>query len=312
MRQLLHAVIAAGITGLCLWFLLTPQVLTALARVACEANPAALAAAFLLSGGVQWLRAWRFQVMSTGRLGPPEWPMIRIALQLNFLNFVLPFRLGELGYPALMRQQYGHAIVRSAGVLLIARLFDLTTVLAILLGSAAVLQPAAAGQTALMIGALGFAVAPFALVRLGTALWPRLAALAGAGAAPLATLPSLGQGPTRVVVGLGFGIWLLFGLIAMCVAQAVVATVSPGAAMLGAAAGNLAFALPVNGVAGIGPAQAAWVLATTWVGVPHDDAIVSALALHAVVLLSALVFGGLATASGPGRRRALPGRPGTP
>jgi hypothetical protein len=71
--------------------------------------------------------------------------------------------------------------------------------------------------------------------------------------------------------------------------------------MLGAAAGNVAFALPVNGVAGIGPPQAAWVAATTRAGVPWDDAVVSALALHAVVLANALVCGALAMASTPAR-----------
>ena len=92
-------------------------------------------------------------------------------------------------------------------------------------------------------------------------------------------------------MGLSLAIWLVLGLAAILVAGAVVATVSPAAAMLGAAAGNVAFALPINGIAGIGPPQAAWVAATTWAGVPWDDAVVSALALHAVVLTNALVLG---------------------
>jgi hypothetical protein len=74
--------------------------------------------------------------------------------------------------------------------------------------------------------------------------------------------------------------------------------------MLGAAAGNIAFALPINGIAGIGPAQAAWVAATTWAGVPWDDAIASALALHAVVLVNAVALGGLATAFGGSRKQS--------
>ena len=82
-------------------------------------------------------------------------------------------------------------------------------------------------------------------------------------------------------------------------------SVSPSAALLGAAAGNLAFALPVNGIAGLGPAQAAWVLATTWAGVPQPDAVLSALALHAVALSNALLLGGLALISGLARRPAL-------
>jgi Lysylphosphatidylglycerol synthase TM region len=334
MKRIGMALLAAAITGFCLWVLVTPQVLQALGRLRADAKPAPLIAAFVLAGLVQWLRAWRFAVMTSGRSTLPDAPMVLIALKLNFLNFVLPFRLGELGYPALMHQQYGHGLLRSAGVLLLARLFDLTTVVAILLGAAALLLSAPAAQTAALL-ALGVALAPFALVGLGAALLPRLkdklagASLAsslasrfgsrlGAGLARFARDPaphadwvaglrSIGRGPLRLVVGLGFAIWLTFGLAAVLVAAAVVDTVAPSAALLGAAAGNIAFALPVNGLAGLGPAQAAWVLATTWAGVPRADAIVSALALHAVVLGNALLFGALALGCGLGRGRALPG-----
>ena len=333
------ALVAAAITALCLWVLLTPQVLHALGRLRAEARPAPLLAAFVLSALVQWLRAWRFAVMTSGRPTLPDAPMVLIALKLNFLNFVLPFRLGELGYPALMHQQYGHGLLRSAGVLLLARLFDLTTVVAILLGAAALFLSAPAVQAAVLIAALGFVLAPFALVGLGAALLPRLGdRLAGSGlglrlgsrfgsslgqslgaglarfargpepdADWVAGLRGIGRGPVHLVVGLGFAIWLAFGLAAVLVAAAVVDTVAPSAALLGAAAGNIAFALPVNGIAGLGPAQAAWVLATTWAGVPRDDAIVSALALHAVVLGNALLLGGLALGCGLGRGRPLPG-----
>ena len=232
---------------------------------------------------------------------------------------------------ALMHQQYGHGLLRSAGVLLLARLFDLTTVVAILLGAAALFLSTPTAQVASLIGALGFALAPFVLLGLGVALLPRLEArLAGSrlgsrlgqrlgagfarfarssepDADGVAALRRIGRGRVRLVVGLGFAIWLAFGLAAVLVAAAVVDTVAPSAALLGAAAGNLAFALPVNGLAGLGPAQAAWVLATTWAGVPRADAIVSALALHAVVLGNALLLGGLTFGCGLGRGRALPG-----
>jgi hypothetical protein len=44
------------------------------------------------------------------------------------------------------------------------------------------------------------------------------------------------------------------------------------------------------------------VAATTWAGVPWDDAVVSALALHAVVLSNALLLGVVATVSNPALR----------
>jgi Lysylphosphatidylglycerol synthase TM region len=339
MKRVLTALLAAAITALCLWVLLTPQVLMALGRLGTEAKPTPLLAAFALAALVQWLRAWRFAVLTTGRASLPDAPMVAIAFKLNFLNFVLPFRLGELGYPALMRQQYGHGLMRSAGVLLIARLFDLTTVLAILLGSAALAIPAPAGQAACALGALMLGLSPLVLAGLGRALVARIGArlaclgqrssrrgaqaraadgadragrLASLASTHLGFIAALGRGPLRLVLGLGFAIWLLFGLAAVLVAAAVVDTVGPSAALLGAAAGNLAFALPVNGLAGLGPAQAAWVLATTWAGVPQPDAVLSALALHAVVLSNALLLGGLVLLSGLARRPPLNQRQPSP
>jgi uncharacterized membrane protein YbhN (UPF0104 family) len=307
MRRLLSALLAAAVTAVCLWLLLTPDIVASLARIVAEARPVPLLAAFALTALVQWLRAWRFAVMTTGGLALPGAALTRVAFQLNFLNFTLPFRLGELGYPMLMRRYLGYGLLHSAGVLLIARLFDLAAVGAILLGAAALLEPSGGAlRFALALGALGLALAPFGLILAGQAVQPSLRRLPriGEAAARLgAGLDAIGNRRVGLAaIGLGFAIWLVFGLAAVLVAQAVVATVSPAAAMLGAAAGNLAFALPVNGIAGIGPAQAAWVAATTWAGVPWDDAVVSALALHAVVLTSALLLGAVATATGFGRR----------
>jgi Lysylphosphatidylglycerol synthase TM region len=307
MRPLLSVLLAAAVTAACLWFLLTPEILKSLGRLATEAQPLPILAAFVLGALVQWLRAWRFAVMTTGRLALPGAALVRIAFQLNGLNFLLPFRLGELSYPVLMRRHYGHALLHSAGILLLARLFDLATVGSILLAAAALQDlPVGVDRVLLGFGALGLALAPFGLALAGRALRLRMAQSSRTGevAARLtAGLAAIGdRNVAMTAVALGFAIWLVFGLAAILVAHAVVATVSPGAAMLGAAAGNIAFALPINGIAGFGPAQAAWVVATMWAGVPRDDAVISALALHAVVLTNAIALGALATIPGFGRK----------
>ena len=307
MRPLLSVFLAVAVTAGCLWFLLTPEILKSLGRLATEARPLPILAAFFLGALVQWLRAWRFAVMTTGRLALPGAALVRIAFQLNGLNFLLPFRLGELSYPVLMRRHYGHALLHSAGILLLARLFDLATVGSILLAAAALLNLAIGVDRVLLgFGALGLALAPFGLVLAERALRLRMAQSTGTREVAARLTAGLAAISDRhvgmMVVALGFAIWLVFGLSAILVAHAVVATVSPGAAMLGAAAGNIAFALPINGIAGIGPAQAAWVVATMWAGVPRDDAVISALALHAVVLTNAIALGAIATITGPGRK----------
>lgn len=311
MKRLVAAVLALGVTAGCLWLLLTPDVLNAIGRVAAAARPVPLIIAFGLVVFVQWLRAWRFSVMTSGALSLPDAMLVRIAMQLNFLNFVLPFRLGELSYPMLMRHHYGHGLLHSAGVLLLARLFDLATVVCIFLGAAAALHLAGgAGDVALALAAFGAGLAPFVLIVLGRALRPWLARLPGVGAAAARLTAGLDAiGDRRVgltAVALGFAIWLVFALAAVLVAGAVVTTVTPAVAMLGSSAGHVAFALPINGIAGIGPSQAAWVAAATRTGVPWDDAVISALALHAVVLTNAVVVGAVATISELGRRFSSP------
>jgi len=231
--------------------------------------------------------------------------MVRIACQANFLNLALPFRLGELGFPVLMQRRYGIGFLHATGVLLLARLFDLAAVGCILLASAWSLGiiPGALKLVA-AVGALVLAVAPFGVALAGRALRPHLVRLPYVGkiAEPLsAALDALGDARTRVaVVAVGFAIWLALAWMAVLVADAVVDTASAMAAVLGGAASSVAFALPINGIAGIGPTQAAWVAATVQAGVPWDDAVISALALHAVVLVNAVVLGGLAMLPWPG------------
>ncbi|HEX6001650.1 MAG TPA: lysylphosphatidylglycerol synthase domain-containing protein [Hyphomicrobiaceae bacterium] len=287
------------VTAACLWLLLTPQVLAALARVLTGANPLPVLGGFALIALVQWLRAWRFAVMMTGHLTPPDAVLMRISFQLTFWNVLLPLRLGELSFPMLMKRHLGYGLLHSGGVLLIARLFDLATVGAILLGSALALDVwPGVGRLVLLLGTLGLALIPLGLAIGGLALRPWLARLPHVGgAAERLTAGFDAIGSTRAALaaaGLSVTLWLAFGLGAILVAEAAVQTVPPAAAMLGAAAGNIAFALPINGIASIGPAQAAWVAATTYVGVPWEDAVVSALALHAVVLANAVVAGGIA------------------
>jgi hypothetical protein len=184
----------------------------------------------------------------------------------------------------------------------------LAAVGAILLAAAAALDawPGAVGRALLVVGAAGLGLAPFGVTIAGLALRRHLCKLPRIGNAAERLTTGLeaiaGYRAGVAAAGLSLALWLVFGAGAILVAGAVVATVSPGAAMLGAAAGNVAFALPINGIAGIGPSQAAWVAATTSVGVPWDDAVVSALALHAVVLMNAIVLGGLAMAGGASLR----------
>ena len=175
----------------------------------------------LLSAAVQWLRAWRFHIMTSARPALPETALVRITFQLNFLNFVLPFRLGELSYPVLMRRAYGQPLLSAAGVLMLARLFDLCTVGAILAAARGARRGAGA-RCVLWAVAAGLAAGPVVMVfgarisagRSGSA--ERLPAAVQAACAALArTRPQL------AAVALSFAIWLVFAVLAYIAANAV-------------------------------------------------------------------------------------------
>lgn len=297
-ERIASILVGAAITAVALWFLITPEVLEEMRLVAAAANWWMLAAAVLINPAIQWLRAWRFGMMTHGTLAIPDARLVRIAFQLNFLNFALPFRLGELGYPVLMQRAFGEPLFRSAGVLVLARLFDLCTVGAILIGAAALLGLAATPRLTLVFWALAFAlgVGPVGLVLGGPAAGAMLKRLR-LGNAPNGTA-IVSRSAQFAAIGVSFLIWFVFGGMAALTAAAVANAVSPAVALLGASAGNLAFALPINGIGGLGPSQAAFVAAVTRAGVSWNEAVIAALALYLVTLAGAVLLGGTAMTSG--------------
>lgn len=308
-RQLAASAAALALTlALLGWLLGDPAVRARLGPAAAGADWGRLAIAVLLLAGVQWLRAWRFGALTFGATGLPPWRLVRISAQLTALNFLLPFRLGEVSFPLLMKRVYGLALMRGAGVLVSARLLDLAVVGALVAGFAAVLLPSELvgwGRGALALAALGAAAATVVLTAAGRPIARLMAGLPRLGG-PAARLAHgfeamHGPAPAVAVLALSWAIWSVFGLAGWLAAGAVVAPMPPAVAMFGAAAGNLAFALPINGVIGLGPAQAAWVAAATAAGQAFEAAAIGALALHAAAVVSAVGFGGLATAIPGGR-----------
>jgi uncharacterized membrane protein YbhN (UPF0104 family) len=278
--------------------LLDAPTLDALRQALREARPVPFVAAVLLSGVVQWLRAWRFAIMSSGALALPRATLVAIACQVNLFNFLLPFRLGEVSFPVLMRLRLGQPLAVSSGVLVLARLFDLATVGAILLGTAAILRVGGEALTWPLAGASALlALTPFALIEIGrlpppSRLPARFALLAEQATLVLRHLRARRAG--FAAVGLSLALWVVFGGLAYLAAGAVTDGIGLLEAMFGAAATNIAFALPINGLAGLGPAQAAWVAAVGQTGMPWSEALTTALAVHAAALCGAVLFGGAA------------------
>jgi hypothetical protein len=300
MKRAVVVLLAILLTAATLWFMSRNVRTETIAATFANADWALAGVAFLVYGLVQWLRAWRFALLTTGSVSLPRAVFVSVAFRLNFLNFVIPFRIGELGYPVMMHREYGQAPAEAIGTLLLARVCDLAVVSALILGLAAWhgVMVTALGNNLAAIAACIALAAPFAFVltlkhALGRVKLPAAYERYRAEFSVSARKAS-GLGMFTCVMVLTLASWLTFGVACIFAANSVSSAVPPLAAMFGAAAGNLAFALPVNGIAGLGSSQAAWVLAVTWAGCSLEAAVVTALSTYLLTLASALAGGGLA------------------
>ena len=106
-RRALATLAGAAVSAGVLWWLVSRADGAALAAAISRAQTWPLLLGVALFPLIQWLRGWRFAVMLTGRLAPPGWPMFRVAAELIVLAFLLPFKLGELSFPLLMKRSFG-------------------------------------------------------------------------------------------------------------------------------------------------------------------------------------------------------------
>ena len=88
-------------------------------------------------------------------------------------------------------------------------------------------------------------------------------------------------------------IWVFLSLLYYWAARIALPELSYFQALLAATAASLSFALPINGVAGIGPMQAAWAYALASTGVAWDTGIASALICHSALLIGSILLSGL-------------------
>jgi hypothetical protein len=307
--SLLAALLTAGV----LWWLLSEEVIAALGEALAQAGIGRLAAAVALVPAVQWLRAWRFELLLSGEARLPSGTMFQVTARLLLFNFVLPFKLGELSFPVLMKRAFGTGYLRAAGILVLARLLDLCMVAAILmLGTALLFDRPDFGwsRTALLAGGLMALVLPLLAVRApGLLRWPTSRLLRVAG-----LLERLNAGMARVrplsrsvaAQGLSIAIWLSHSALAWLAASAIAPGLAIPPVVVAGAASNVAFALPVNGIAGLGPPQAAWATVLHWAGAGWDVAAITALVCHGCILIGVALTGALSliVPAGPLHRAA--------
>ncbi|MEQ9642671.1 MAG: lysylphosphatidylglycerol synthase domain-containing protein [Alphaproteobacteria bacterium] len=286
------------------WLLLDVGVVAeALLRVDVRLVPLALAAAT----GVVLLRWLRLAAALHRR---PSLVLLRAAALHGGAVAILPAKLGEFILPLALNRMTGMSLAAAAGLLLVIRLYDLMSLA--------------------VLGALALALAaePLGLAWLR---WPAALAALAAGVV-MVTLPVLARlvrsvltrplrrwrrlhdiferlslGMTKLapaqiaaMILVSTAVWCAIFLAFHIAALATGGAADPATTVLAGTAGSLAFALPVNGVANVGPFEAAWAAVMTRAGVSLEVATAGALAAHALMIAVnvaaaalALLFGGI-------------------
>lgn len=266
-----------------------------------EVPPAAIAVAAALTFASYWLRALRFYDYFRADMAGRFALCIKLMLQHNLLNNLLPMRSGELSFPLLMSRYFAVPLQRSLPALLWFRVLDLHTLAVVAL-----------------LAATGVALP---LVLLGLALWLPLPWLAFRFAARLQRW--LGRRPqpgrvARLAAELLRGLpqhrgafWRAWGwtvlnwlvkLAAFAWVLRLFADSGWAAAVMGAIAGDLTSVLPVHGIAGAGTYEAGVVAGLLPYGVAAAVALAAAVNLHLFLLATTLAGGAVSLMmKGPAR-----------
>ena len=249
-----------------------------------------------------WLRAVRFYDYFRTDMAGRFALCIRLMLQHNLLNNLLPMRTGELSFPVLMTRYFAVPALRSVPALFWFRVLDLHT-----LGIFGVLAIHSASWPRFLTVAVLALWLPLPWLsfqfstrwrralqnhdqRRAYRLLSRL--LQGLPQAPAAFWRAWGWTVVNWVVKLGAFVWVL----------RLFTPITLPAAWMGAIAGDLTSVLPVHGVAGAGTYEAGVVAGLLPYGIAAKAALAAAVNLHLFLLGTSLAGGAISLFIG-GRRR---------
>jgi Lysylphosphatidylglycerol synthase TM region len=204
--------------------------------------------------------------------------------------------------PLALVRQADYSLAKAVGVLLLLRLYDLLTLLvtgAVALALLAEQFEIASLQALLWIGAiaiLGFmvlfpAIATLVSGQVRKYLKPEGKIVRFVDQLSFAARDLPAQRLAGLILTSGL-VWASLFLVFYLTAAMIAATPGPAASALAGVAGALAFALPVNGLANVGPFEAAWASVMIPLGVIPEDAVAAALLSHFIIIFSNLALAG--------------------
>ncbi len=266
-----------------------------------SASPVELAGAIALTFLTYGLRAMRLHDYFSTLLRGQFAANMKLTLQHNLLNNLLPMRAGELSFPVLMSRYFSVQPGVSIPVLFWFRLMDLHTLIAIALFAAGDLWLDHRYVLPLVFAWLTLPVLSFHAHQRGSRVlrdadggWKKFAAKV------LASFPQTSTAFWRA----WFWTWVNW-LVKLAVFAWVLRMFidSPwSAAWLAAIFGDATSVLPIHGVAGAGTYEAGVIAALAPAGIDMNTAVRGAVNLH-LFLLGSTLLGGIAAAFLPAPER---------
>ena len=255
---------------------------------------------FMLGLVTVFLRVMRLCVA----IGQPlQWIYYRAVTFQGAAVATLPAKIGEAVLPMALMRQAGYSLPHAVGILLLLRLYDLLILLVFGAASLALLAPefGMTGWRPLVLAGGGGAI-------LVMVLFPQLAILVswlfhkylGSGGRLVGLIDQLSftarDLPARRLTGLillsGL-IWASLFVVFYLTGKIIGATPGATSSVLAGVAASMAFALPLNGVANVGPFEAAWASVMIPLGVPPEAAIAAAILSHFILIFCNLALAAL-------------------
>ncbi|TQV72453.1 lysylphosphatidylglycerol synthase transmembrane domain-containing protein [Denitrobaculum tricleocarpae] len=306
-KSLLRILLAVVVTAVFGFLFLRFAPLDLMVASLASASPEMLASSFCLVVLGQLFRGWRIAVLVSPRAAP-SFIAYRISVLHNFLASLLPARLGELALPAMLKRSYGIDYAVGAGILLGARILDLLIILSVAGITFWIVVPAGSELGWLRgLGLLGgfCAIAAFLAMqylRRGSAhLADRLA---------LRTRSKKGGRLMLLIIKIlracaaiparrlflaqvsSLAVWLALFAAYHVAALAVTASMPVDTTLFAGTLGSIAFVLPINGIAQVGPFEAAWTFGGILGGLSTADALAVAVAIHGVTFVGGALQAG--------------------
>lgn len=312
-------VVSVAITAVCVWIVVPFDSLAIFGDALSAAEPEFVALAAVLGLIAQTARGWRLALLLDPR-GRPSFTFYRISVMHNFLASLLPARLGELSLIMMLRSRLDLPALSATGVLLGVRALDLLMVCAsggiaawLVLPDDSLLAwlrlPAGVGGLSCLAS---FLILPPMGLRLSAQVRRvharRERRLTGVLTKVLFAYSELPAWRGALLQASTVLVWLCLFSAFFSSALAITPLVTPQTAVFSSAIGLIALVSPVNGVAQIGPFEAAWTYAATAAGMTYISALAAAVVGHLVFLvIGALQF--LAVIALSGRKPPSPAGP---